>query len=289
MTSGEAISCPKMSISGDIGSGKSAVGRLLQEELGLPGYSTGSIQRRIAERHGMTTLELNRYSETHPEIDEEIDSASIELGKKDESFLIDSRIAWHFIPHSFKVFLAVATAIAAERILGDRGRTSESYDDVAVARERIVRRRRSEVERFGKTYGIDLSDLGNYDLVVDTSSSPPEDVAAVISRSFRAFSEGRPPGAGAFLPPPLLVPASSGRDTAEGSGVRAFHRGDFYFLVSGHQQVREALAEHAGLVAAELVPDDGGELDGYDLSRLREWEERHGLRFPACPDELATA
>ncbi len=158
-----------------------------------------------------------------------------------------------------------------------------------MAREKIVRRRRSEVERFGKTYGIDLSDLGNYDLVVDTASSPPEDVAAVISRSFRDFSDGRPPGAGAFLPPSLFVPASGGRDTAEGSGIRAFRRGDFYFLLSGHERLSEALAEEAGLVAAELVGDDAGKLDGYDLSRIREWEERHGLRFLSYPDELATA
>jgi len=279
MTNGEAIPHPKMSISGDIGSGKSAVGRLLQEELGLTGYSTGSMQRQIAARHGMTTLELNRYSETHPEIDEEIDAASIELGKRDESFLIDSRIAWHFIPHSFKVYLAVATAVAAERILGDRDRTSESYDDVAVAREKIVHRRHSEVERFRSTYGIDLSDLGNYDLVVDTSASPPEDVAAVISRGFRAFADGRSRGAAAFLPPARILSPRGGHDRLEGSGVRVFRRGDLYFLVGGHDRLQEAQAGEAGLVAAELVPDTGDSLDGYDLTSVREWEKHHGLCF----------
>jgi len=269
MTNGEAIPYPKISITGDIGSGKSAVGRLLQDELGLPGYSTGGLQRKIAERYGMTTLELNRYSETHPEIDDEIDSASIELGKKDESFLIDSRIAWHFIPHSFKVYLAVATAIAVERILGDRGRTSESYDDATVAHEKIVRRRRSEVERFRTTYGIDLSDLGNYDLVVDTSDSPPDEVAAVVSESFRAFAAGRLPAARAYLPPSLLIPRIHPVD--ESSGVRAFRRGDFYFLLSGHDRVAKAAA---GLVAAELLPDDGGALDGYDLASVQGFEKR---------------
>lgn len=264
MTSGEAIPYPKISISGDIGSGKSAVGRLLREELGLPGYSTGSLQRKIAERHGMTTLELNRYTETHPEIDDEIDSASIELGKKDESFLIDSRIAWHFIPHSFKVYLAVATAVAVERILGDRGRTSESYDDAGAAREKILRRRRSEVERFRKTYGIDLSDLGNFDLVVDTSDSTAEEVAAVVSESFRAFAAGRSPAARAYLPPSRLVPRIDAAD--EGSLLRVFRRGDFYFLLDGHKSVRKAAA---GLLPAELVPDDGRALDGYDLAGVQ--------------------
>ena len=180
----------KLSITGDIGSGKSAVSRLLQKETGYPLYSTGAIQRRIAERYGMTTLELNKYSETHPEIDDEIDSESIRLGKTDESFIIDSRIAWHFIPHSFKVYLVVDINIAAQRIFGDRGRTSEGYDDLDAAVSDIRKRRQSEVDRFRSTYGIDLSDLGNYDLIVDTSSSPPQEVASTVLDAFRVWADG---------------------------------------------------------------------------------------------------
>ncbi len=179
-----------MSVTGDIGSGKSAVSRLLRQATGYPLYSTGALQRRIAERYGMTTLELNKYSETHSEIDDEIDSESIRLGKTDESFIIDSRIAWHFIPHSFKVYLVVDLGIAAERILGDSGRTGEAYDDLDTAVSDIRKRRQSEVDRFRATYGIDLSDLGNYDLIVDTSQSPPEEVASTVLDAFRVWAEG---------------------------------------------------------------------------------------------------
>ncbi len=178
-----------MSVTGDIGSGKSAVSRLLQEATGYPLYSTGGLQRRIAERHGMTTLELNQYSETHPEIDDEIDSESIRLGKTDESFIIDSRIAWHFIPHSFKVYLVVDINIAAQRILGDV-RTGEAYDDFGTAVSDIRKRRQSEVDRFRSTYGIDLSDLGNYDQIVDTSDTPPQEVASRVLEAFRSWAGG---------------------------------------------------------------------------------------------------
>jgi cytidylate kinase len=183
-----------MSITGDIGSGKSAVTRLLHGLTGFPVYSTGALQRRIAARHGMTTLELNRYAETHPEIDDEIDSESIRLGRTDESFIIDSRIAWHFIPHSFKVYLAVDLDVAARRILGDGERSREFYTDLETAKREIANRRRSEVERFRSIYGIDLSDLDNYDLVVDTSETSQEEIAEVVLRAFRRWARGEATG-----------------------------------------------------------------------------------------------
>jgi cytidylate kinase len=182
---------PKLAITGDIGSGKSAVGRLLCKTTGWSLYSTGGIQRDIAERLGMSTLELNRYAETHPEIDEEIDNTSRALGEKDESFVIDSRIAWHFIPHAFKVYLRVEPQIAAQRILGDNERTGERYTNVENAVRDIGHRRASEVKRFEELYGIDLSDESNYDLIADTSRATPEEVARTIAVAVRDQAEGR--------------------------------------------------------------------------------------------------
>ncbi|MDJ0842064.1 MAG: dephospho-CoA kinase, partial [Acidobacteriota bacterium] len=110
---------PKMTLTGDLGSGKSAVSRLLEADTGYPIYSTGKIQREIAAKHGMTTLELNKYAETHREIDDEIDDFSRNLGKRDESVIVDSRLAWFFIPNSFKIYLKVDPDEAVNRIMGD--------------------------------------------------------------------------------------------------------------------------------------------------------------------------
>ena len=49
----------KISLAGDLGSGKSTVTGILMEALGAEKYSTGSIVRSIAERMGMTIGELN--------------------------------------------------------------------------------------------------------------------------------------------------------------------------------------------------------------------------------------
>ena len=57
----------KISLAGDLGSGKSTVSDILISRLGAEYYSTGAIVRAIAEGRGMTVTELNKYMETHPD------------------------------------------------------------------------------------------------------------------------------------------------------------------------------------------------------------------------------
>jgi len=177
---------PKISLTGDLGSGKSHVSRLLSEKLGFRIVSTGSIQREIAAKHGMTTLELNEYTKTHPEIDDEIDGTITKLQEAEESLIFDSRLAWHFAPKSFKVYLTVNMDEAARRIFYDK-RTSENYQDIEEAKNKIRARRKSELERFKEYYNIDYSDLKNYDLIVDTTEISPEEVCEKIINAFRKW------------------------------------------------------------------------------------------------------
>ena len=50
----------KISLAGDLGSGKSTVGKIIAARENLEFYSTGTIQRAIAARYRMTTYEYNR-------------------------------------------------------------------------------------------------------------------------------------------------------------------------------------------------------------------------------------
>jgi len=179
---------PKITITGDLGSGKSAVSKLLKASTGFPIYSTGAILREIAQNRGMTVLELNQYAETHPEIDDEIDDFSRNLGKQSRSVIVDSRLAWFFIPNSFKVFLKVAIDEAVRRIMGhDRGAT-ESYRDAETAKRDILARKQSENARFLELYGADCADMTNFDLVVDTTHRTPEQVNALILDGLGQYS-----------------------------------------------------------------------------------------------------
>ena len=168
-----------ISITGDLGSGKSTVSGILCKRLGYDYIYTGKIQREIANRYNMTTLELNKYSETHPEIDEEIDSTFKSLNES-SNLIVDSRLAWFFIPKSFKVFLKTDLMVSVNRISDDKQRESEKYLSKEEAVNKIIARKESENKRYMELYGADCSDLSNFDLVVDTSFITPEEVADVI-------------------------------------------------------------------------------------------------------------
>ncbi|MDR2626531.1 MAG: cytidylate kinase family protein [Dysgonamonadaceae bacterium] len=172
-----------ITITGDLGSGKSTVSNLLCKQLNYNYIYTGAIQRKIADRYNMTTTELNKYSETHPEIDEEIDSTFKALNDS-ENLLVDSRLAWFFIPSSFKVFLKTDLAISAERISNDKERKSENYASKEEAARNIVERKTSENKRYLELYGADCSNMNNFDLVVDTSFLTPAEAAEIIIREY---------------------------------------------------------------------------------------------------------
>ncbi|MDR1865306.1 MAG: cytidylate kinase family protein [Bacteroidales bacterium] len=175
-----------ISITGDLGSGKSTVSDVLCRRLNFGYVHTGEIQRRMAEKYGMTTTELNRYAETHPEIDEEIDATFKSLNDAD-NLIVDSRMAWFFIPSSFKVFLKTDLAVAAARIIGDQKRKNEKYPSMEEAMRKITERKQSENKRYRELYGADCSDLNRFDLVMDTSVITPEEAAASIIETYRKW------------------------------------------------------------------------------------------------------
>ena len=180
----------KISLAGDLGSGKSTVGKIIAARENLEFYSTGTIQRAIAARNRMTTYEFNRYMETHPEIDGEIDDGLKALNAADTNVIIDSRMAWHFVPDSFAVYMSTDPYVSAKRILHAK-RASEPFGSIEEAVESLRLRRASESKRYMDLYGVDIKDMNNYDLVIDTSAHSPEQVADAIMRYYRLWAEGK--------------------------------------------------------------------------------------------------
>ena len=178
----------KISLAGDLGSGKSTVAKILIEALGAEYYSTGNIVRGIAERMGMTIGELNVYMESHPEIDTEIDDGIRALSDDPRALIIDSRMAWHFTKGTFKVYLSTDVEVASARIMS----ANRSGEHVATLEETInctKGRRESEKKRYFAQYGVDITDLSNYSLVVDTTYATPTEVAEVILSSLAEWRE----------------------------------------------------------------------------------------------------
>ena len=63
----------RITIAGDIGSGKTTIARELAAHLAVEMRSTGGIQRQLAAARGITTLELDQLAESNSAIDRQID------------------------------------------------------------------------------------------------------------------------------------------------------------------------------------------------------------------------
>lgn len=169
----------RITISGMPGSGKSTMAKKLCEKYNLKYYYMGKIQREIAKKKKISIIELGKFEEKNPEIDNEIDEFQKSLGKKD-NILVDSRLGFFFIPNSIKIFLQVNLKEAAKRIM-KFPREDEKFSSEEEAIKLINERINSENERYKKYYGLkNFSDEENYDLFLDTTNLSIEKVFAKI-------------------------------------------------------------------------------------------------------------
>lgn len=182
----------KITLTGDLGSGKSAVSALLCTQTGYEYLSTGRVQRQLAQEMGMDTLEMNRRADWDPSIDEKIDGVFRQINHDPKGYVLDSRLAWFFVQPSFKVYLQVDPHVAAARILSDPARNSEQYADLEEAVTKIKARKVSENARFLSKYGADCADMHQFDIVIDTTHRTLASVAALIVESRDAHIAGVP-------------------------------------------------------------------------------------------------
>jgi cytidylate kinase len=181
-----------ITITGKLGSGKSTVAKKLVEQYGFEIFSTGAILRAAAAERGMDVLELNKELsaklDSDRSMDDLIDNTTIRVAaeRKDDKLIFDSRMAWHFVPDSFKVFVTVAPCVAAERVMKDP-RPGEPAEDVDELCAELVERSKVEQARFQALYGVDYYDYNNYNLVVDSSNRTPDEIVSIIWEGFNAY------------------------------------------------------------------------------------------------------
>ena len=168
-----------ITITGDLGSGKSTVAKLVAKELKLNYYSTGSIFRKLALDMQLSLKDLGELAKTDKRIDKRIDDYQKKIGEKEDDFILEGRLGFHFIPESVKVCLKVKLEEAAKRIILDN-RSDEKFKSLAQAVESIKLRRKMEKDRYLELYSLDIDDEKNYDLVIDTTVIPATEVAKKI-------------------------------------------------------------------------------------------------------------
>ncbi len=178
-----------VTIAGLPGSGKSSTADGVAKALGFQRFSSGDYWRQIAQEKGVSVEELNIVAETDPTIDHLIDEAVRKSGEQD-NLVIDSRLAFHWIPDSFKVFLKIDPKTASERAFShmqQSGRVSQSAASAEEAYEKALSRIKSENLRYKELYGISYLDESRYDLVVDTTKDDLEGVTRTVVDAYRKW------------------------------------------------------------------------------------------------------
>jgi cytidylate kinase len=290
----------RITIAGDIGSGKTTIARELARRVGVEMRSTGGIQRQLAAARGITTLELNRLAETDPSIDDQIDTYLKTLPNGE--LVVESRMAWRFVPNARKIFLYVLKHEAANRILR-ANRDDESYQLLDDAVFHISERRKSEVKRFKKYYDVNIDDLRNYDRVIDTTFAAPQ---SVVDRILKPDSLQNSPGI--WLSPKNLVPTQgtrprNGRKVLELAGsiaktgfdesqtIQVLYVNHTFFVADGHARARASIR-----LGLEYVPltlkacEDEPYLPGLTARRfvenavtesmISDWEDALNFHYP---------
>src|SRR3989344_7224478 len=171
-----------ITLSGLPGSGKSSTADRVAELLHYRRFSSGDFMRAIASKHNVTVDEVNRLAEDDAEIDHEVDDMVRKTGERDD-IVIDSRLAFYWLPQSFKVFLKIDPKIAAERTfkaIKEVGRVRQEAESVEEVYEKLVERVESERKRYRALYDVDYTEVSEFDLVIDTAQYSLEEVARRI-------------------------------------------------------------------------------------------------------------
>lgn len=180
-----------ITIAGKPGSGKSTTANIVAKTLGFERYSAGSFFRALAERKGMTVEEVSHLAAEDHSIDIEADAILREIGQVKSKLVIDSRLAFHWIPEAFKVYLELDLAIAAERIFKEDNEARRASGEVARSVEEmydsIASRFAIEQKRYYNLYNIDPYNTVHFDLVLDTTTAKPDEVAARIIEAYEVW------------------------------------------------------------------------------------------------------
>jgi predicted cytidylate kinase len=186
-----------ITIAGSPGSGKSSTGKALSAALGYRHFSSGDLFRQLAVESGQSIEAMNISAEMQRDIDLRVDELLQEKYRTEDQLVIDSRMAWHWMPGSFKVFLILDPGTAAERIfahLQSGGRVSEDAGTVSEVRASIDRRFTSEQKRYAALYNVNPADPMNFDVVINTKHNDLNTVIAMVGAAYQAWQAAEPGG-----------------------------------------------------------------------------------------------
>ena len=166
----------RITIFGLAGTGTSTVGRALAEKLGYQFVSSGDMFRKKAKDMGLDLSKLQERAKGNSAFDQELDREIGKIGEEKDNIIVESRLAWHFIPNSIKIKLSCDFEVRVKR-LAERDHLSFEQAEVHVREREKV-----DDERYQKFYGIEnINNDSHFDLIIDTTMTNPAEIVGQIS------------------------------------------------------------------------------------------------------------
>lgn len=173
----KTVSPLRITVSGEIGSGKSTFAKHLAEDLEIPRTYAGGLFREEAASRGITLDALSELLLTDDSVDRHVDELQRTKAREQERGIFEGRTAWYFVEQpDVKLFFVVDPRLAAERLLSDTAANRDRYHSVEEVLKANEERKAAENKRYHDYYGIDAYDHSNFDIIVDTSNATIEEV-----------------------------------------------------------------------------------------------------------------
>ncbi len=173
----------RITISGPPGSGTTSLARHLAGKHGLAFISAGEVFRQLAREHGMELAEFGRFAESDPSVDRMIDARQKEIGESTENIIVEGRLSGRMVENAdLRIWLTASLACRAKRIAGRDGMDEEG------ARAYTENRQHSEATRYRNYYGIEITDLSQYDLVLSSETFGVDALAAIVDTAIACLS-----------------------------------------------------------------------------------------------------
>jgi cytidylate kinase len=168
----------RIAVSGKSGCGNTTVSKILAEQLGL--NFINFTFRSLAAEKGISLKEVLSLAAKDDWWDKEVDRCQLELARKDGGCVLGSRLAiWMLKEADLKVYLRAKSETRAARILQREG--GSLADITAFTNERD----RQDNERYKRIYEIDNDDYYFADIVIDTDTIDPLQIAELIKNDLR--------------------------------------------------------------------------------------------------------
>ncbi len=264
-----------ITITGNLGSGKSSIAKILKER-GYEIFSTGQIFRQLAMDKGLSVEEFNKQvneaaSKGDRSVDKMIDDTTTKIGEEKDMIVFDSRLAWHFAPRSFKVFVITDIDEASRRVYNDSVRAnSESYNSQEECRKALINRQRLETVRYKEIYGIDYYDMSNYNLVIESTNAAPIELAGEILSRLEEYKKGAFEKLVELNPSSIKILDGSGAVGVDNGEIAVDEKNGAWSLHAGKEKLEKAIKNGKKFVAVRLASSEQSLDEGFmNFSKLK--------------------